>query len=51
MWDLIHSQLQAEFRDHAAVKNALPQTLNDVMQSRIAPSAAARLLLNLKTNP
>ena len=50
MWDLIHSQLQAEFRDHAAVKNALPQLLQDVAQSRIAPSAAARFLLNLKTN-
>ena len=49
MWDLVNAQLQAEFRDHDAVKNALPQMMIEVMQSRIAPSAAARLLLNLKT--
>ena len=50
MWDLVHARLQAEFKDHPAVKTALPQMLNDVTHSRIAPSAAARLLLNLKTN-
>ncbi len=49
MWDLVHARLQTEFRDHPAVKNALPQMLSDVSESRIAPSAAARLLLNLKT--
>jgi LAO/AO transport system kinase len=50
MWDLVHARLQADFHDHPAVKQALPQTLNDVTHSRIAPSAAARLLLNLKSN-
>jgi LAO/AO transport system kinase len=50
MWDLVHARLTAEFHDHPAVKQALPQMLSDVTQSRIAPSAAARLLLNLKTN-
>ena len=49
MWDLVHARLQADFHDHPAVKQALPQMLNDVTQSRIAPSAAARLLLNLRT--
>jgi LAO/AO transport system kinase len=50
MWDLVHARLQAEFHDHPAVKQALPQMLTDVTHSRIAPSAAARLLLNLKLN-
>jgi len=50
MWDLVHARLQAEFHDHPAVKQALPHMLNDVTQARIAPSAAARLLLNLKSN-
>ena len=49
MWDLVHARLQADFHDHPAVKQALPQMLNDVTQSRVAPSAAARLLLNLRT--
>ncbi len=50
MWDLVHARLQADFHEHPAVKQALPQMLNDVSQSRIAPSAAARLLLNLKSD-
>ncbi len=45
MWDLVHARLQADFHQHAAVRQALPQVLNDVTQARIAPSSAARKLL------
>ena len=45
MWDLVHARLQADFHDHPAVRQALPQMLDDVTHLRIAPSAAARLLL------
>jgi LAO/AO transport system kinase len=47
MWDIVHARLQADFRGDAAVRQALPQTLRDVSEARIAPSAAARALLNL----
>ena len=47
MWDIVHARLQADFRRHAAVRKALPQTLADVTEARIAPSAAARGLLSL----
>jgi LAO/AO transport system kinase len=47
MWDIVHARLQADFRDHAAVRRSLPQTLRDVSDARIAPSAAARALLDL----
>ena len=47
MWDIVHARLQADFRHHAAVREALPKTLRDVTEARIAPSAAARNLLNL----
>jgi len=47
MWDIIQARLQTDFRQHPAVRNALPQTLTDVTASRIAPSVAARSLLNL----
>ena len=47
MWDLVHARLQADFRAHVSVREALPQTVRDVTQARIAPSAAARALLNL----
>jgi len=47
MWDIIQARLQAEFRHHAAVRSALPQTIQDVTAARIAPSVAARTLLNL----
>jgi len=45
MWDLIASGLQGAFRADAAVKAALPGMLGDVASSRIAPSVAARTLL------
>ena len=50
MWDIVHARLNADFRQHAAVRHALPQTVRDVTEARIAPSAAARALLNLFEN-
>jgi len=47
MWDIIHARLHADFRAHAAVRAALPTALDDVSAARVAPSAAARTLLNL----
>jgi LAO/AO transport system kinase len=47
MWDIVQARLQSDFKHHAAVRQALPQTLQDVTASRIAPSVAARSLLNL----
>ena len=47
MWDIIQARLQADFRHHAAVRLAMPQTVQDVTAARIAPSVAARTLLNL----
>jgi LAO/AO transport system kinase len=47
MWDLIQARLQADFRHHAAVREALPQAIADVTAARVAPSVAARTLLNL----
>ena len=47
MWDIVRARLTADFHNDAAVRSALPQTLRDVSEARIAPSAAARALLNL----
>ena len=47
MWELVHARLQSDFRQHPAVRAALPHTLLDVGQARVAPSVAARALLNL----
>ena len=47
MWDIIQARLQADFRQHAAVRGALPQAISDVTGARTAPSVAARTLLNL----
>jgi len=47
MWDQVHARLVADFRDSAAVRAALPKALDDVSQGRIAPSSAARRLLDL----
>ncbi len=53
MWDLVHARLQHDFQHHPAVRRALPQALDDVIEARVAPSVAARSLLNLfeKTIP
>jgi LAO/AO transport system kinase len=47
MWDIVDARLHADFRHHAAVREALPRTLRDVTDARIAPSSAARSLLDL----
>ena len=47
MWDIVHARLHADFRHHAAVRAALPTTVRDVIEARVAPSSAARILLNL----
>ncbi len=51
MWDIVHAGLRHAFDQHPAVRTALPQTLRDVNEARIAPSAAARSLLNLFQRP
>jgi LAO/AO transport system kinase len=47
MWDIVHARLLADFRDSPAVRGALPQTLAEVGAARLAPSVAARRLLDL----
>ncbi len=51
MWDIVHARLRADFEHHPAVRAALPGTLREVSDARIAPSAAARALLQLFENP
>ena len=46
MWDQVHARLVADFRESAAVRAALPKTLDDVAAGRVAPSSAARRLLD-----
>ena len=47
MWEIVNARLQADFRANAEVVNALPKTLRDIAESKVAPSAAARALLRL----
>ena len=47
MWDTVHARLQADFRQHPAVRQALPDTVRDVTEAQVAPSVAARRLLDL----
>jgi len=47
MWDIVHARLQDDFKHHPAVREALPHTVRDVTEARMAPSAAARALLDL----
>lgn len=47
MWDNIRAGLLADFHGHARVREALPKMLEDVGEARVAPSAAARSLLDL----
>jgi len=51
MWDMIDAGLQAAFRADPAVKAALPGVLAEVAASRVAPSAAARSLLDRHARP
>jgi LAO/AO transport system kinase len=45
MWDMIAGGLQAAFRADSAVKGALPKLVAEVAGGRVAPSVAARQLL------
>ena len=51
MWDEVHARLVADFKASEAVRRALPQALQDVTSSRVAPSSAARRLLDLFEHP
>lgn len=47
MWQLIDAGLRHRFREHPAVRAALPATVSAVETGAAAPTAAARRLLNL----
>ncbi len=47
MWDIVHARLLEGFREHPAVRAALPAMLDQVQRSHTAPSVAARALLDL----
>jgi LAO/AO transport system kinase len=47
LWDIVQARLLHDFKQHAAVRAALPQAVADVNASRSAPTVAARALLNL----
>jgi len=47
MWDIVHARLLADFRSSPAVREALPAALAEVEGARLAPSVAARRLLDL----
>ena len=47
MWDTVRARLLGDFHAHPAVRAALPRVLQDVSEARVAPSAAARVLLDL----
>ena len=47
MWERIDAGLRQRFRAHPAVREVLPQAAEDVRAARIAPSVAARRLLDL----
>ncbi len=47
MWERIDAGLKARFRDHPAVRSALPECSEQVRAGRLAASVAARRLLDL----
>ena len=47
MWERIEAGLRQRFKNHAAVREALPRTTDDVRAGGLAPSVAARRLLDL----
>jgi LAO/AO transport system kinase len=51
MWDIVQSRLQADFRRHVRVREALPDTIAAVRDAKLAPSAAAHALLRLFEMP
>jgi LAO/AO transport system kinase len=46
LWDIVHARLLADFKQHPAVREALPAALADVDAARTAPTVAARALLS-----
>ncbi len=46
MWERIHAGLRQQFSSSPKVSERLPQITEDVLQGRLAPSTAARQLLN-----
>ena len=46
LWALIDAGLKQRFKAHPAVRSALPQLTGDVHHGRVAPSVAARRLLD-----
>lgn len=51
LWDIIRGRLLQDFRAHPAVRAALPAIERDIAAARIAPSVAARALLELFEKP
>jgi LAO/AO transport system kinase len=51
MWDIIRARLLQDFREHPAIREALPGAQREVADSKLAPSAAARSLLALFEQP
>jgi LAO/AO transport system kinase len=47
MWERIEAGLRQRFREHRAVREALPQAAEEVRAGLVAPSVAARQLLDL----
>ncbi len=47
MWERIEAGLHERFKAHSAVSEALPRLTDDVQAGRVAPSVAARRLLDL----
>ena len=47
LWERIEAGLRQRFREHPAVRAALPQAAEAVRAGRVAPSVAARQLLDL----
>jgi len=46
LWERIEAGLRQRFREHPVVREALPQALAEVQAGRMAPSVAARRLLD-----
>ena len=51
MWERIEAGLRLRFRQHPAVRAALPQTMGDVQVGTLAASVAARRLLDMLDLP
>jgi LAO/AO transport system kinase len=47
LWERVHAGLQQRFRDHPAVKTALPGLLAELREGTLPASVAARRLLDL----